>query len=214
MHVIGWTTETSAPDGGFELIGRGPVRTVLAALPHGDDQTARLKAMVACFNAGLDFVPLSPSVTFTATQADQLARRYCASLTGQIARISGHGQMTLMLSEPARQLPAFQTSDGRDWLRSRGAQHLSAREKFQHAKQILDQIVSALPHLIHHSNPSGGGHRCDVLLPRAAASAFCNQVQASISPAVTDGPNLRLTFCGLWPAFHFSKVPEQVDANV
>lgn len=207
MIALGWTCASTGVPAPLTLADAGRLRVILAPKDHCNSPRARLALAQACFEAGVDFVPLSATGAVTAATAKRIARSCAQDVQAQMAQISGAGQLLISVALAHSPPPAPTPTTGRAWLQAR-KNHLSMiNKRVRDAHVTLDALTTPLPYPCTAGQETPVTCTRAVLVPRGDVAAARTVLQGLGSRLHPD-PALRVDITGLWPAFGFVKRPE------
>ena len=198
--ALGWTDATVGLPAPLRLQKQGTVQLITAPAPQAETPRQRLTLLQACFDAGIDLVPLATNQRVIVHHAMHPS----PELLDDIARLRGQGQLTLTLSWQASPQTA---ESGRSWLQLRQR----ARGEAALAEQMLEKLVSRLTYDRSLPRTGAGQSTLDLLVPRTELDrAQRNIVLLTQTLATKSLPGASLLVTGLWPAFSFVCSPRDI----
>lgn len=198
MIALGWTTSKIEPPKDVGVVGPQAVRVLCANKRHAGSARARLALQVRCFDSGIDFVPITPSLVMTA----QDAQRYpgIADCTRQIAAIQEVGQLTISFQTKAE--ISTSSASGKTWLAARRAHLHNVNER----GEWLNALVSDIAIRTSAPRQQGKATICDILVKRSQVDDIKGIIANRLKHH--DTPNSTcMTLTGPWPPFSFVTTP-------
>lgn len=197
--ALAWTDAKIGLPAPLRLQKQGPLQLITAPAQHAETPRQRLTFLQACFDAGIDLLPLATHQRIIAPQATPPT----SDLLDDVARLRGQGQLTLTLAWQAGPRTARPDS-GQRWLQMR--QGLRAEAAL--AEQMLEKLARCLP--FDRSLPRTGAGQCtlDLLVPRAKLDHAHQEIAILTQTLATKSlPGASLLVTGLWPVFSFVRNP-------
>lgn len=204
MRVVGWAETRRLPvsEAGCR-VGQITVLTTSDLMASSQDRLAVLQRI---FEAGIDFVPISPAEVADPRRGVAIAKAHHDSILHELVRQRGHGQFSLILSmKPPKIAPTAQ-ENGRAWL------HQRMQDYHRHARlrERLCALAAATAYPMRNLVACDNAARCDVLVPRSRAADFPN-VLRHIAAEADCADHLRIS--GLWAPLGFAPTLQE-DASV
>lgn len=205
--ALGWAHAEAVPPDPMRLVGHGAVRLLTAPAHMADLPRQRLLLLQACFDAGMDLVPLSASQRIPADRANT-----CDEALAHLADLRACGQLSLTLTwrQAGRTTSA---GSGQTWLQMRQQQRAKAAELEAAAAHALATLAARLPYRQAPLRMESGRITLDLLVPRNDCDRAKSDIGARGQALDCQSlPGASLLVTGLWPPFSFVTRPS--DARV
>ncbi|WP_342070895.1 hypothetical protein [Yoonia algicola] len=197
MTVLGWTQDAADLPCGVHFHHRGGWKILVATNTSMHTARDRLALQVACFDAGICFLPTAPAQDVSLCDAIDTVQS--AALGKLWRRLVNHGQFSLLLRHTPPQDPA--AGGGRGWLLARKAQQDQQDRRDTLLKDIAKRVDLPATPARHATRTT----QCDFLVPRADAKRFRDDITCIVNGV--DGPkDMSLCVTGLWPPFGFARL--------
>ena len=211
LIALGWCRDTAKVPDDLTLLGCGKVQVISVTRELCPTPRQKLGLLQACFEAGVDVIPLAPNQNCPADTAVSQAHACTADLLQQLTAITGFGQLSLTLSWPAKPAAVPVGGSGRAFLRAlHGHSEIQATLAKAAGMAVRDLLAGlTAPHGPVISHPDGC--RVDILVGRDRATATRQHI-ATVARSLTTLPGLSLMVTGLWPPLGFVRPPRPTEA--
>lgn len=199
--VLGWARDRPARTAQMTTRKVGSLFLLMTTAQTAAVPRAIMHQQVRCFENGIDFLPTAPAGNMTETQGVRLAETHERTMTAELARLKGKGQLNLSMNWESPTDRKLAVSRGQDWLRARQHGHAVSDHRRRRAMAFLDQCKF------------NGWDTCtrqprnrverDVLMPRGELEDALSHIRRQAADC--DENDLALAITGLWPPFSFVK---------
>ncbi len=206
--ALGWVHRDTALPGPMQGLGQGAVQTIAAPASRCGTARDRLALLQACYDCGIDLLPLSCDHVWQINPAMDLARQCTENILAQLATIRGTGQLSITLSWSGGLLPSDRCATGRAWLQAQHLRQTILKKQSCFGQQVMDIVTLGLPGK-RRVFDNATSRRLDLWIQRQdLAGAQAQIVEAAQHLAQSPLPDLSLMITGLWPVYGFVTSPQ------
>lgn len=199
--VLGWARANSSCSAAAVVASKcGPLNVLAIDGDKAADARTRLKRQMACFELGLEFLPVAPRSKLCLRDAIDRAEAQEELFLHALDRLSGKAQLTLGMTWSGSTTSVCNAATtGREWLRAQTQSH-AAREAVEgRAASLLDALVEA--DYAKTTRNSIHGLDRDVLVPKGQVKALIKDIVCRTE--LFEPGDMKLIVSGPWPPFSF-----------
>ncbi len=206
--ALGYLAKESLLPSNLSLYAASDIFIVAGHKGLCESVTARLFALQACFDSGLDVLPFALRTRVSLDVAQSCVRPNEMALKAALQKIRGCGQISLSLRKVRTDLSL--ESEGRGWLAGR-LSDFTNNEKDRH---WLQQIVMSIGYPVSELVETPKSFTIGCLVSRQDVRSVIDILHANLASS-GDVELLipRLTVSGLWPALGFADLKIHLPAE-
>lgn len=201
--VLGWARAGIACPDHVATQRVGPLDILLVDADRGTDARARLLWQVRCFDFGMDFLPVAPSIAMSENAGRATAKDEVKVLEDRLDYLEGLGQLTLSATWRAHSNPIQVKPTGREWLATK-SQNLKRDKTARQTATAFFDLLKTTGFETQNWNRDQCVER-DILLPRSKLAALTALIHTHAT--TSDAHTFKLSVTGLWPPYRFVQTP-------